>query len=298
MEKAHHSSLGRAGSGLRRMLREGLFLAGRYPLGAFGLLVFVLFGMAAVFAGAFTWHDPLTTDAMMSLQPPSWSHPFGTDILGRDMWSRIVYGSRISLLVGLSATALCVVVGVSLGLVAGYMGGWVDLVQQRLGEMLSAIPSLVLALVVAAVLGPSIQNTIIAIAVPKIPDVARLVRALTLSLREQQFVEAARAIGVSRPRIMLRHILPNLMAPVIVVAAGYVGAAILTEASLSYLGLGVPEPHPSWGRMLSESSSEYIRTAPWLVIVPGLAISSIVFAAALLGDAIRDLLDPRDRIAS
>jgi peptide/nickel transport system permease protein len=161
--------------------------------------------------------------------------------------------------------------------------------------MLQALPLLVLALVMAAALGPSLQNTIIAISIPLIPYAARVARANTLSLKEQPFVDAARAIGTSEFRIVMRHILPNTLAPLIVLATAQLGSAILTEASLSFLGLGIPEPHPSWGRMLSESAAEYVRTAPWLVVFPGLAISLVVFGTNLLGDALRDILDPRQR---
>ena len=186
-------------------------------------------------------------------------------------------------------------IGVVLGLASGYIGGWIDLVAQRVVDILQGLPLLVLALVMAAALGPSLENTIIAISIPLIPYVARVIRANTLALREMPFVEAARAVGMSEFRIAVLHVLPNTLAPLIVLATAQLGSAILTEASLSFLGLGIPEPHPSWGRMLSESAAEYVRTAPWLVIFPGLAISLIVFGTNLLGDALRDILDPRQR---
>jgi peptide/nickel transport system permease protein len=195
----------------------------------------------------------------------------------------------------LGSTFLGGALGVALGLLSGYLGGWIDLAAQRVVDMLQALPLLVLALVMAAALGPSLQNTIIAISIPLIPYAARVARANTLSLKEQPFVDAARAIGTSELRIVLRHILPNTLAPLIVLATAQLGSAILTEASLSFLGLGIPEPHPSWGRMLSESAAEYVRTAPWLVVFPGLAISLVVFGTNLLGDALRDILDPRQR---
>ena len=196
---------------------------------------------------------------------------------------------------GLGSTGLGCLLGVILGLLSGYVGGWLDLTVQRVIDMLQALPLLVLALVMAAALGPSLQNTILSISIPLVPYVARVIRSNTLALREQSFVEAARTVGMSEFRIAVRHVLPNTIAPLIVLATAQLGSAILTEASLSFLGLGVPEPYPSWGRMLSASAAEYVRTAPWLVIFPGIAISIVVFGTNLLGDALRDILDPRQR---
>jgi peptide/nickel transport system permease protein len=269
--------------------------ARHYPLGAAGAIIMALLVFGALFADLITFHDPLQTDAPLSLAPPTAAHWMGSDFMGRDIYSRIVYGARISLAVGIGSTLLGCIFGVAIGLGSGYLGGWVDLMAQRVIDILQALPLLVLALVMAAALGPSLRNTIIAIAIPLIPSVARVIRSNTLALRELPFVEAARAIGMSEFRIAVRHVLPNTLAPVIVLATAQLGAAILTEASLSFLGLGIPEPYPSWGRMLSESAAEYVRTAPWLVIFPGLAISLTVFGTNLLGDALRDLLDPRQR---
>jgi peptide/nickel transport system permease protein len=270
-------------------------LAVRYPLGLAGAVIMAMFVLAAVFADALTRFDPLTTNAALSLAQPGAAHWMGADFMGRDVYARIVYGARISLAVGLGSTFLGCALGIVLGLASGYLGGWVDLIVQRVVDVMQALPLLVLALVMAASLGPSLGNTIIAISIPLVPYAARVIRSNTLALREMPFVEAARAVGMSEFRIAVRHILPNTLAPLIVLATAQLGSAILTEASLSFLGLGIPEPYPSWGRMLSESAAEYVRTAPWLVIFPGVAISLAVFGTNLLGDALRDLLDPRLR---
>jgi peptide/nickel transport system permease protein len=297
MQGVNEPTLSRAaeadGEGAWARLR---FFGARYPLGAVGAVIMAVFVFAALFADVITPQDPLATDASLSLARPSAAHWLGADYLGRDLYSRIVHGARISLAVGVGSTLLGSALGVVLGLASGYIGGWVDLLVQRVVDILQALPLLVLALVMAASLGPSLENTVIAVAVPLIPYVARVIRANTLALRELPFVEAARAIGMSELRIACRHVLPNTLAPLIVLATAQLGAAILTEASLSFLGLGIPEPHPSWGRMLSESAAEYVRTAPWLVIFPGLAISLVVFGTNLLGDALRDILDPRQRV--
>ena len=242
-----------------------------------------------------TTYDPLSTNAAQSLCAPSRAHWLGCDHFGRDVLARIIFGARISLAVGIGSTLIGSGLGIIIGLASGYLGGWIDLTVQRIMDIFQALPLLVLALVMAAALGPSLENTIIAIAIPLVPYVARVIRANTLALRELPFVEAAKAIGMREVRIAGRHVLPNTIAPLIVLATAQLGSAILTEASLSFLGLGVPEPFPSWGRMLSQSAAEYVRTAPWLVIFPGIAISLAVFGTNLLGDALRDLLDPRQR---
>lgn len=291
----YDAELAKAGAKVHGGWGQLRFHARRHPLGAIGAAIMAAFVFAAVFADFITGYDPLSTNASISLAAPGAQHWLGADFMGRDVYSRIVYGARISLAVGIGSTLLGSAIGVVLGLTSGYLGGWVDLATQRLVDILQALPLLVLALVMAASLGPSLQNTIIAISIPLVPYVARVIRANTLALRELPFVEAAKAIGMSEFRIAVLHILPNTLAPLIVLATAQLGSAILTEASLSFLGLGIPEPHPSWGRMLSESAAEYVRTAPWLVVFPGIAISLVVFGTNLLGDAARDILDPRQR---
>jgi peptide/nickel transport system permease protein len=291
----YRAELVKAGANVDGRWGKLRFLARRYPLGAVGAVIMALCVFAAVFAPYITVYDPLSTNAALSLARPSAQHWLGCDFMGRDVYSRIVYGARISLAVGVGSMGLGITCGVLIGLTSGYLGGWVDLAAQRLIDILQSLPLLVMALLMTASLGPSLRNTIIAISIALIPSSARVVRANTLSLREQPFVESAKAIGMSEFRIAFRHVLPNTLAPLIVLATAQLGATILIEATLSFLGLGVPEPHPSWGRMLSESAAEYVRTAPWLVIFPGVAISLVVFGTNLFGDALRDILDPRQR---
>jgi peptide/nickel transport system permease protein len=291
----HSAELTRAGANIANRRQAAMFLARHYPLGAAGAVILIAFVLTAIFAGSLSPFDPTLTNSGASLAKPGAAHWLGADFMGRDVFSRIVGGSRISLAVGLGSISLGCLVGVPIGLMSGYFGGWLDLTIQRFIDMMQSLPLLVTALVMAAALGPSLRNTIIAIAIPLVPSIARIVRSNTLALKEMPFVEAARAIGLSETWIAIRHVLPNTLAPLIVLVTAQFGAAILVEASLSFLGLGVPEPYPSWGRMLSESAAEYMRAAPWLVIFPGLAISLVVFGANLLGDALRDMLDPRLR---
>ncbi|MCI0546648.1 MAG: ABC transporter permease [Candidatus Rokubacteria bacterium] len=265
------------------------------PLGAAGGVLILLIVLTAVFANQLATYDPIATDAAATLARPGAQHWLGTDHLGRDIYSRIVYGARVSLLVGVASTLLGSVLGGVIGLLSGYFGGKVDLLAQRVLDILQGLPLLVLALVMSASLGPSIQNVIIAISIPIIPRAARIIRASVLSIREMQYVEAARAIGLAHLRIAFRHVLPNTIGPFIVLCTAQLGGAILVEAALSFLGLGVPEPYPSWGRMLSVSAAEYAQKAPHLVLFPGIAISLAVFGSNLLGDALRDTLDPRLR---
>lgn len=291
----HEAELAKAGAGVEGRIGNFLYFCRRYPLGAVGAAIMLVFVFAAVFADVIAPQDPLNTNAAASLSAPNATYPLGADMMGRDVLSRIIHGARISLAVGIGSTLAGGIIGVVIGLMSGYLMGWFDLLMQRIIDIMQALPLLVMALVMAASLGPSLENTIIAISIPLVPQVARVIRSNTLSLREMPFVEAAQALGMSETRIAMRHILPNTLAPFIVLGTAQLGSAILTEASLSFLGLGIPEPHPSWGRMLSESAAEYVRTAPWLVIFPGIAISLAVFGTNLLGDAVRDLLDPRQR---
>jgi peptide/nickel transport system permease protein len=268
--------------------------ARRNPLGAAGGLLMLLLVAAALFADVLATHNPIRTSSHVLVAPGAefW---LGTDNLGRDVYSRVVHGSRISLLVGVASTLLGAGIGGVVGLLSGYFRGRTDLIAQRVMDVMQALPILVLALVMAAALGPSLTNTIIAISVVIVPRAARVVRASVLSIREFTYVESARALGVGHARVAFRHVLPNTFGPFIVLVTAQLGGAILVEAALSFLGLGVPEPYPSWGRMLSIAAAEYAQKAPWLVIYPGLAISLAVFGTNLLGDALRDSLDPRLR---
>ena len=268
----------------------------RQPVGTAGAVVMVLTLLAALAAPYVATADPTRTDATQTFLPPGSRHWFGTDHLGRDIYSRIIHGTRISLAVGMATTLLGGLVGGFVGLLSGYGRRSVDAVIQPALDIMQGFPLLVLALVLVAALGPSLITVIIAIAVPFIPRVARVARAMTLSIRESIFVEAALALGASGLRVAVRHIVPNALAPLIVLTTAQLGSAILVEAALSFLGLGVPEPYPSWGRMLSVSAAEFAQRAPWVVIFPGAAISVVVFASNLLGDSLRDFFDPRLRL--
>jgi len=268
---------------------------GRQPLGTAGAAVMLLILVAALFAGVVARQDPIATDAADTLARPSVAHWLGTDHLGRDIWARVVHGARVSLVVGVASTLLGSGLGGLVGLLSGYAGGRTDLIGQRVLDVLQGLPLLILAIVMSAALGPSIVNVVVAISIPIVPRAARVVRASVLAIREMPYVEAALALGLRHRRVALRHVLPNTMAPFVVLGTAQLGSAILVEAALSFLGLGVPEPYPSWGRMLSVSAAEYAQKAPHLVLFPGIAISLAVFGSNLLGDALRDTLDPRLR---
>lgn len=268
----------------------------RQPLGTAGGVVMALVMLAAFAATAVSTDDPTRTNAAQTFLPPGPRHWLGTDHLGRDIYSRLVHGARVSLAVGLTTSALGGLLGGAVGIASGYGSGAATAVIQPILDIMQGFPLLVLALVLTAALGPSLPTVIVAIAVPFVPRVARVVRATTLAIRESIYVEAAQALGASGLRVAVRHIVPNTLAPLIVLTTAQLGSAILVEAALSFLGLGVPEPYPSWGRMLSVSAAEFAQRAPWVVIFPGVAISVVVFASNLLGDSLRDFLDPRLRI--
>jgi peptide/nickel transport system permease protein len=265
------------------------------PLGAIGAVILLAFIVVAIFAPWLATHDPDLNNYRARVKPPSAEHWFGTDNFGRDIYSRVVYGARISMYVGLLATLLGTSLGAFTGLLSGFLGGKVDQILQRIADVMFTIPGLVLALVIVTMLGPSMLNVIIAIAIPRIPDTNRVIRSAVLSAKESLYVDAAHAIGCANWRIMLQHILPNVVAPYIVIVSAGLGGAILVEASLSFLGLGVPPPAPSWGRMLSLEGMRFFETAIWMAIFPGFFISAAVFGANLFGDALRDVLDPKLR---
>jgi peptide/nickel transport system permease protein len=265
------------------------------PLGAIGaLLILVMVAMAAT-AGLVAPYNPLENDYTAMLAAPSAEHWLGTDAHGRDVLTRILYGSRTALMVGLGASLLGGTLGSLIGVASAYFGGRVDLVVQRVMDVVFAFPVIILALAVVAVLGTGAGNVILAIAAPMVPRCARVVRASALAVREMPYIDAARASGFGHSRIILRHMLPNVMAPILIMATAFLGEAILLEASLSFLGLGVQEPTAAWGLMLRGAAVEFAESAPWMAIFPGLAISLAVFGFNLFGDSLRDALDPRLR---
>jgi len=257
-----------------------------------GLAVALLFILLAIAAPSLAPYDPLATNWVAVRKPPSAAHLFGTDEIGRDVLARIIWGSRASLLAGLVSVGLALAVGVPIGLVSGYVGGVLDGTVMRLIDAMLAIPFLILAIALAAFLGPSLTNAMIAIGITQTPIFARLTRGQVLSVKHEDYVEAARAVGNSEYRIVLRHILPNIVPPLLVQATLATAAAIIAEASLSFLGLGQQPPSPSWGSMLN-TAKNFMSQAPWMAIWPGLAIFSLVLSLNLFGDGLRDALDPR-----
>ena len=277
---------------LRWAHKAWLFVKAK-PLGALGGVVLLLMIATALFADQIAARDPLLQDIPNRLRSPGSEFLFGTDRFGRDMFSRVIYGTRVSLYVGLVSVAFSTAAGGLIGIASGYLGGKPDLLMQRVVDALMAFPTLVMALIIVAAFGSSISNVIIAIVVALTPRMVRISRAQALSVREELYIVASQSIGVKPFRVMIRHILPNSLAPIIVLATGYLAEAVIAEAALSFLGLGVPPPDPSWGRMLQEGAREYLETAPWLTVFPGIALSLAVFGFTLFGDALRDVLDPR-----
>ena len=271
------------------------------PLGTAGLIVIFLMIFAAIFAEWVAPHDPLTLDYGGLLAAPSADHLLGTDNFGRDVLSRVIYGSQTALAVGFLSSLIGSTLGAVIGVASAYFGGMTDMIIQRLMDIILAFPIIVLALAVVSVLGKNIifgidWNLIIAIGLPMVPKVARVVRSSALSIREMPYIDAARTAGFSHSRIIFRHIVPNVVAPYLIMLTAFVGQAILLEASLSFLGLGVTEPTAAWGLMLSGSAIEFYQQAPWMIVFPGVAISLAVFAFNLFGDSLRDWLDPRIKI--
>ena len=280
---------------LKRRGSRGLRLARRKPLGAAGLLVIVFIVAVAASAGVIAPFGANEQNYSDILQSPNSTYWMGTDELGRDLLSRVIYGARVSLYVGFFAVFLGVAQGTWWGSVSGYFGGKIDYFVQRVMDAFMAIPFLVLALTLVAMTGASLQNVVIALGFAFTPSTNRVVRGTVLSAKENQYVEAARVIGAKDARIIFRHILPNVFAPIIVIATVLLGGAIIAEASLSFLGMGSPPPNTSWGAILSTSGRGYLERAPWIAIFPGLSIVAIVLSFNMLGDALRDVLDPRLR---
>jgi peptide/nickel transport system permease protein len=281
-----------------RWRRELYRLLRQKPLGALGGAIILAIIVMALLAPVLAPYDPYELRVPHRFTSPGSVFWLGTDEYGRDLLSRLLYGARISLYVGLLAVGLGTTSGAVLGLVSGYFGGKTDFILQRLMDWLMAFPTLVLALAIVAALGQSTTNVVLAVALVIVPTAARVLRATVLTIREQAFVEAGRAVGCSDGRLLVQHILPNCLAPYLILATAGLGNAILAEAALSFLGLGTPPPEPSWGTMLSGAAQQYVWKAPWMAIFPGAAISVAVFGFNLFGDALRDVLDPHLRGSS
>lgn len=266
----------------------------KQPVAAASLVCILLIVFSAVFADVVSPDDPIRI-SRDTFQSPSLDHPFGTDDLGRDLFSRVIHGARVSLYVGLVSVFLGVLAGSTIGLISGAAGGVIDLLVQRVVDAMLAFPALVLTMALVSVFGASTSSALVAIAIVFIPGTSRVVRSAVFVVKQNMYIEASRAVGATNLRIIARHILPNVMAPILVLVSAYVGAAILIEASLSFLGLGTQPPNPSWGLMLSGTGRRYMEEAPWMAIFPGLAISLTVLAFNMLGDVLRDMLDPRLR---
>jgi peptide/nickel transport system permease protein len=279
-----------------RPSREGIIgFCRRQPLGTVGLVLVLVMAVAGLSAELIAPYNPTSNDFAAMTEPPSWAHVMGTDQFGRDLFSRIVFGARTALIVGFSCAIVGGIAGLVLGVASAYFGGRLDLVLQRVMDVVMAFPLIIMALAVIAIFGSGVYNVIVAITIPLIPRCARVVRSSALAIREAPYIDAARACGFGHTRIILRHMVPNVLAPFLIMLTAFVGQAILAEASLSYLGLGVQEPTAAWGLMLQGGAEEYASTAPWIAIFPGLAIALTVFGFSLFGDALRDALDPKLR---
>ncbi len=265
------------------------------PLGAAGAAIVILMALAAIFADVVSPFHPLDTNYTAQFEPPSATYWLGSDYFGRDVFTRIIYGSRTALIVGFTASTVGATLGLVIGVASAYFGGRIDLWVQRVMDIFISIPLIILALAVVSILGTGTFKVILAIIIPMIPRAARVCRSNALAIREVPYVDAARACGFGHRRIIFRHMLPNVMAPYLIMLTAFLGQAILLEAALSFLGLGVQEPTPAWGLMLQGGAEEYAESAPWLAIFPGVAISLSVFAFNLLGDSLRDVLDPKLR---
>ncbi len=278
-----------------RWLQASIDFTWQRPLGAVGAAIVIVMSMVALSAHLLAPFDALTTDYEAMLAAPSAKHWLGTDAYGRDVFSRIIYGSQTALVVGLGASFIGATIGALIGVASAYFGGRFDLIMERINDVLISFPLIILALAVVAILGTGVFNVILAIALPMIPRCARVTRSSALAIREMPYVDAARAAGFKDSRIVLRHMVPNVMAPYLIMLTAFLGQAILLEASLSFLGLGVQEPVAAWGLMLRGAAVDFAETAPWMAIFPGVAISLAVFGFNLFGDSLRDALDPRLR---
>jgi peptide/nickel transport system permease protein len=267
----------------------------RQPIGSIGMFLVLIFGLAGIFADVISPYNPTANDFGAMTEAPSWAHWLGTDQLGRDLLSRILYGARTAYIVGITSATVGGFSGLVLGVGSAYFGGRIDLFLQRINDIVMSFPLIIMALAVVSIFGTGIHNVIAAITIPLIPRCQRVVRSSALAIREVPYVDAARALGYGHSRIIMRHMVPNVVAPFLIMLTSFVGQAILAEAALSYLGLGVQEPIPAWGLMLQGGAEEYATTAPWIAVFPGLAIMLTVFGINLFGDALRDVLDPKLR---
>jgi peptide/nickel transport system permease protein len=280
----------------RSVWEYGTNFARRKPLGAFGAVVAAILIIVAIFAPLIATHDPYKTNYKYRFAEPGSSDRWlGADLLGRDQFSRLVYGARISLYVGILSAFLGCAIGMVIGVSSAYFGGATDLIVQRIIDGMMAFPALIMAIAIMAALGASINNVVIALTIVYIPSTARILRSQALAINEMDYILAARAVGAGHGRIILRHMIPNCLALFVVLVTAYLGVAIIAEATLSFLGVGTPPDEPSWGGMLRGAAQSYVEVAPWLGVFPGVVIAIVVFAWNLLGDALRDVLDPRMR---